>query len=331
MALTNPLFPIGAASINPSEKALIDEFNYYKAANPDKATTLEDYRMMKNLKGDVNINLNSASTTIPIPDIKNNIINSTTDTTLADAAASTPDELAKIYQADMDSIAAQKKYLIANAIGQGILNMSNLSQANAKAPNAVGIGAIPNVEYPNVSNPMLAELQAAEGRYRSGVARLAAEKGLSPEARIGAEANVLSSDLTQRANINKLQNESDIAEITANSAINAKNLENQYAARIANTTRQDAIAANRSALFSQGLSNIGVVGTAVGKNLAALEQQKNNLATTNYYLKKMDETKGTAEYSTWVEAYLLHQNPAQAVNIATNNPAKNTEQVKYNG
>ena len=50
---------------------------------------------------------------------------------------------------------------------------------------------------------MTADMNRALGTYRSGISRYSAEKGLSPDVRIGAEGEALSKELEQRAKMTK--------------------------------------------------------------------------------------------------------------------------------
>ena len=74
---------------------------------------------------------------------------------------------------------------------------------------------------------MTADMNRSLGTYRSGISRYSAEKGLSPDVRIGAEGEALSKELEQRAKISALQNENQIAQTTANAAINEANIRSE--------------------------------------------------------------------------------------------------------
>jgi hypothetical protein len=269
-------------------KDLLAEYEAYKIANPNTATSYQDYVLMKEASGGLNTTL--TNDVKPTVDVNADYTANNTSTTNADAngdgvvTKEEEDYLSTLLASDLATVEANKKYLIGNAIGQSVLNMSNLSNAFADKPTSVGIGAIPNVQYPNVRDAQLAELQQTIGKYRSGISSLAGQKGLSPDTKIGAEANVLAAELAGRAKIAEAQNTNDIAETTANATINQSNIENQYASKIAAQTRNDEIEAQRSLLVQQGLTNVGKIGAGLAEGNIALGNQKNQLGATNYYM-----------------------------------------------
>ena len=244
------------------------------------------------------------------------------------ATATTDGFLAKTYQADLANLAQSKNYLIGNTIGQGLLNMTNLSQAFKDMPSGIGIGNIPRVQYPNITAPMTAELNQALGTYRSGIGRIAGEKGLSPDVRIGAEANALNSELTQRGKIAEAQNASDIAQTTANSVIDEANIANQYKAAEANQTRNDLVEANRSALFSQGLTNAGKIGAGLVEGMIGLNNEKTKLGVTNYYMQQMNKAATAEERNKYYQLYLTSLSREQSKNVIIPNPAANSDFTK---
>ena len=197
---------------------------------------------------------------------------------------------------DKEAIEANKKFLIGSAIGKSILNLSNLANAFAKRPQFIGAAAIPNVEYPDVTGSMTADMNRSLGTYRSGISRYSAEKGLSPDVRIGAEGEALSKELEQRAKISALQNENQIAQTTANAQINEANIKNQYECKIADQERMDAINKGRSLLYQQGLTNIGKIGTELGTGL--IEQRNRMLDTEalNKYITLYQDAVATGKY-----------------------------------
>lgn len=304
------VFQLGTPSINPTHNNLKAEYDLWVKSNPANVnTTLRDYALMK-----------SASTGASIPSgtgVYSGIQGGTTPETNIGT---------DIYNRDLKNLEMNKKYLIDNAIGQAVLNTANLSNAFAQRPNMVGIGNIPNVQYPNVTAPMISDLNASLGKYRSGIGRYAAEKGLSPDVRIGAEANLLNSEIAGRGKISEAQNTQDIANITANSAINQANIEKQYAAKIADTARMDQSTAIRSGLFSQGLTNLGKIGTDVTKGLSTINNQKNTLGAVNYYVQQYQKAKAAGQDTTLIDNLfkgLGYKDTEQF--ILTNNLLTNTD------
>ena len=206
--------------------------------------------------------------------------------------------------------------------------MSNLANAFAKRPQFIGAAAIPNVEYPDVTGSMTADMNRALGTYRSGISRYSAEKGLSPDVRIGAEGEALSKELEQRAKISALQNENQIAQTTANAAINEANIKNQYESKIADQERMDAINKGRSLLYQQGLTNIGKIGTELGTGL--IEQRNRMLDTEalNKYITLYQYEVATGKYKGGFydfmkENFGLDLNKTE--NITTNIPLTTTQ------
>ena len=292
------------------------QYDAWKKANPNINLAFGDW---KNQMGGNNNSENASFNINPLTGTKNNVVAtngsvSVSPNNVSDVGA---DKLNEFYNNDLDIVNQNKKYLIGNAIGQSALNLTNLSQAWAKRPNMVGIGSIPSVEYPNVTGAELAGLNASEGRYRSGVARLAEEKGLSPAVRIGAEANVLSSDIEGRNKIAQEQNTNKIGEINANTGIAEANINNQYAAKSADTQRNDTIEGNRSAIFSQGLNNVARIGSGLAEGMIEQNNQKNSLEVANYYLQQYHAATTEAEKNNWLAMYINIMS-GKSKNVATN-------------
>lgn len=292
--------------------ALLSEWRAYNANNPNKTMTFQDYSMMKKAGG-INTTIGTTTPTVNIPSApnlgtssksNNNVTNN--NVTNNNVIPQTDSELAleSAYAKDMENIANTRKFLVGNAISNTLLNMTNLSQAFKQRPNAIGVQNIPNIEYPNLTSPMLADLSSSVGKYRSGVARMAGEKGLSPAERINAEANILDTELAQKAKIAELQNAQNVTQANANSDIASKNIENQYAAKIKDAARMDEINANRSALFTQGLTNLGKIGTSLGQNLLTSQQQEANLGSMNAYMKMWQDAVAKNETQLDFETYL---------------------------
>ena len=249
---------------------LLTEWKQYNTLNPDKPLDFNSFHMIKTASPNLSIGSNanplnselSDGLNITLPKVVATTNNAGTGTGIVTTV--TPDIssiVADIYSKDKEAIEANKKFLIGSAIGKSILNVSNLANAFAKRPQFIGAAAIPNVEYPDVTGSMTADMNRALGTYRSGISRYSAEKGLSPDVRIGAEGEALSKELEQRAKISALQNENQIAQTTANAQINEANIKNQYESKIADQERMDAINKGRSLLYQQGLTNIGKIGT----------------------------------------------------------------------
>ena len=282
---------------------LLTEWKQYNILNPDKPLDFNSFHMIKaaspNLSIGSNINpLNSELSdglNITLP----KVVATTNNTVAGKTTTTTPDIssiIADIYSKDKEAIEANKKFLIGSAIGKSILNISNLSNAFAKRPQFIGAAAIPNVEYPDVTGSMTADMNRSLGTYRSGISRYSAEKGLSPDVRIGAEGEALSKELEQRAKISALQNENQIAQTTANAQINEANIKNQYESKIADQERMDAINKGRSLLYQQGLTNIGKIGTELGTGL--IEQRNRMLDTEalNKYITLYQYEVSTGKY-----------------------------------
>ena len=203
-----------------------------------------------------------------------------------------------------------------------------MANAFAKRPQFIGAAAIPNVEYPDVTGSMTADMNRSLGTYRSGISRYSAEKGLSPDVRIGAEGEALSKELEQRAKISALQNENQIAQTTANAQINEANIKNQYESKIADQERMDAINKGRSLLYQQGLTNIGKIGTELGTGL--IEQRNRMLDTEalNKYITLYQDAVATGKYKGGFYDFMKEnfgQDLTKTENITTNIPLTTTQ------
>ena len=316
---------------------LLTEWKQYNTLNPDKPLDFNSFHMIKaaspNLSIGSNVNpLNSELSdglNITLPKVvatTNNTVAGTGKTT-----TTTPDIssiVADIYSKDKEAIEANKKFLIGSAIGKSILNVSNLANAFAKRPQFIGAAAIPNVEYPDVTGSMTADMNRSLGTYRSGISRYSAEKGLSPDVRIGAEGEALSKELEQRAKISALQNENQIAQTTANAQINEANIKNQYESKIADQERMDKINKGRSLLYQQGLTNIGKIGTELGTGL--IEQRNRMLDTEalNKYIKLYQYEVSTGKYKGGFYDFMKEkfgQDITKTENITTNIPLTTTQ------
>lgn len=316
---------------------LLTEWKQYNTLNPDKPLDFNSFHMIKaaspNLSIGSNVNpLNSELSdglNITLPKVvatTNNTVAGTGKTT-----TTTPDIssiVADIYSKDKEAIEANKKFLIGSAIGKSILNISNLANAFAKRPQFIGAAAIPNVEYPDVTGSMTADMNRSLGTYRSGISRYSAEKGLSPDVRIGAEGEALSKELEQRAKISALQNENQIAQTTANAQINEANIKNQYESKIADQERMDKINKGRSLLYQQGLTNIGKIGTELGTGL--IEQRNRMLDTEalNKYIKLYQYEVSTGKYKGGFYDFMKEkfgQDITKTENITTNIPLTTTQ------
>ncbi len=310
---------------------LLTEWKQYNTLNPDKQLDFNSYRMIKSASPNLSIGSNANPLNSELSDGLNITLPKVVATTNNAVTTTTPDIssiIADIYSKDKEAIEANKKFLIGSAIGKSILNMSNLANAFAKRPQFIGAAAIPNVEYPDVTGSMTADMNRALGTYRSGISRYSAEKGLSPDVRIGAEGEALSKELEQRAKISALQNENQIAQTTANAAINEANIKNQYESKIADQERMDAINKGRSLLYQQGLTNIGKIGTELGTGL--IEQRNRMLDTEalNKYLTLYQDAVATGKYKGGFYDY-MKQNFGidfnKTENITTNIPLTTTQ------
>ena len=175
---------------------------------------------------------------------------------------------------------------------------------------------------------MTADMNRSLGTYRSGISRYSAEKGLSPDVRIGAEGEALSKELEQRAKISALQNENQIAQTTANAQINEANIKNQYESKIADQERMDKINKGRSLLYQQGLTNIGKIGTELGTGL--IEQRNRMLDTEalNKYIKLYQYEVSTGKYKGGFYDFMKEkfgQDITKTENITTNIPLTTTQ------
>ena len=320
---------------------LLTEWKQYNTLNPDKPLDFNSYRMIKSASPNLSIGSNAnplnselsdgLNITLPKVVATTNNAGTGTRTGTVSVTTATPDIssiIADIYSKDKEAIEANKKFLIGSAIGKSILNMSNLANAFAKRPQFIGAAAIPNVEYPDVTGSMTADMNRALGTYRSGISRYSAEKGLSPDVRIGAEGEALSKELEQRAKISALQNENQIAQTTANAQINEANIKNQYESKIADQERMDAINKGRSLLYQQGLTNIGKIGTELGTGL--IEQRNRMLDTEalNKYITLYQYEVATGKYKGGFydfmkENFGLDLNKTE--NITTNIPLTTTQ------
>lgn len=314
---------------------LLTEWKQYNILNPDKPLDFNSFHMIKaaspNLSIGSNINpLNSELSdglNITLP----KVVATTNNTVAGKTTTTTPDIssiVADIYSKDKEAIEANKKFLIGSAIGKSILNISNLANAFAKRPQFIGAAAIPNVEYPDVTGSMTADMNRSLGTYRSGISRYSAEKGLSPDVRIGAEGEALSKELEQRAKISALQNENQIAQTTANAQINEANIKNQYESKIADQERMDAINKGRSLLYQQGLTNIGKIGTELGTGL--IEQRNRMLDTEalNKYITLYQDSVATGKYKGGFYDFMKENfglDLTKTENITTNIPLTTTQ------
>ena len=314
---------------------LLTEWKQYNILNPDKPLDFNSFHMIKaaspNLSIGSNINpLNSELSdglNITLP----KVVATTNNTVAGKTTTTTPDIssiIADIYSKDKEAIEANKKFLIGSAIGKSILNISNLANAFAKRPQFIGAAAIPNVEYPDVTGSMTADMNRSLGTYRSGISRYSAEKGLSPDVRIGAEGEALSKELEQRAKISALQNENQIAQTTANAQINEANIKNQYESKIADQERMDAINKGRSLLYQQGLTNIGKIGTELGTGL--IEQRNRMLDTEalNKYITLYQYEVATGKYKGGFYDFMKENfglDLTKTENITTNIPLTTTQ------
>ena len=316
---------------------LLTEWKQYNTLNPDKPLDFNSFHMIKAASPNLSIGSNanplnselSDGLNITLPKVvatTNNAVTVTGKTT-----TTTPDIssiVADIYSKDKEAIEANKKFLIGSAIGKSILNISNLANAFAKRPQFIGAAAIPNVEYPDVTGSMTADMNRSLGTYRSGISRYSAEKGLSPDVRIGAEGEALSKELEQRAKISALQNENQIAQTTANAAINEANIKNQYESKIADQERMDAINKGRSLLYQQGLTNIGKIGTELGTGL--IEQRNRMLDTEalNKYITLYQYEVATGKYKGGFYDFMKEKfgrDLTKTENITTNIPLTTTQ------
>ena len=316
---------------------LLTEWKQYNTLNPDKPLDFNSYRMIKSASPNLSIGSNanplnselSDGLNITLPKVVATTNNAGTGT--GSVTTVTPDIssiVADIYSKDKEAIEANKKFLIGSAIGKSILNMSNLANAFAKRPQFIGAAAIPNVEYPDVTGSMTADMNRALGTYRSGISRYSAEKGLSPDVRIGAEGEALSKELEQRAKISALQNENQIAQTTANAQINEANIKNQYESKIADQERMDAINKGRSLLYQQGLTNIGKIGTELGTGL--IEQRNRMLDTEalNKYITLYQYEVSTGKYKGGFYDFMKEKfgrDLTKTENITTNIPLTTTQ------
>lgn len=326
---------------------LLTEWKQYNTLNPDKPLDFNSFHMIKAASPNLSIGSNanplnselSDGLNITLPKVVATTNNAGTGTAeggntgagAGQTTTTTPDIssiVADIYSKDKEAIEANKKFLIGSAIGKSILNVSNLANAFAKRPQFIGAAAIPNVEYPDVTGSMTADMNRALGTYRSGISRYSAEKGLSPDVRIGAEGEALSKELEQRAKISALQNENQIAQTTANAAINEANIKNQYESKIADQARMDEINKGRSLLYQQGLTNIGKIGTELGTGL--IEQRNRMLDTEalNKYITLYQDAVSTGKYKGGFYDY-MKQNFGidfnKTENITTNIPLTTTQ------
>ena len=320
---------------------LLTEWKQYNTLNPDKPLDFNSYRMIKSASPNLSIGSNAnplnselsdgLNITLPKVVATTNNAGTGTGTGTGSVTTVTPDIssiIADIYSKDKEAIEANKKFLIGSAIGKSILNMSNLANAFAKRPQFIGAAAIPNVEYPDVTGSMTADMNRSLGTYRSGISRYSAEKGLSPDVRIGAEGEALSKELEQRAKISALQNENQIAQTTANAQINEANIKNQYESKIADQERMDAINKGRSLLYQQGLTNIGKIGTELGTGL--IEQRNRMLDTEalNKYLTLYQYEVSTGKYKGGFYDYMKQNfgiDLTKTENITTNIPLTTTQ------
>ena len=314
---------------------LLTEWKQYNTLNPDKPLDFNSFHMIKAASPNLSIGSNANPLNSELSDGLNitlpKVVATTNNTVAGKTTTTTPDIssiIADIYSKDKEAIEANKKFLIGSAIGKSILNISNLSNAFAKRPQFIGAAAIPNVEYPDVTGSMTADMNRSLGTYRSGISRYSAEKGLSPDVRIGAEGEALSKELEQRAKISALQNENQIAQTTANAQINEANIKNQYESKIADQERMDAINKGRSLLYQQGLTNIGKIGTELGTGL--IEQRNRMLDTEalNKYIKLYQYEVSTGKYKGGFYDFMKEkfgQDITKTENITTNIPLTTTQ------
>ena len=320
---------------------LLTEWKQYNTLNPDKQLDFNSYRMIKSASPNLSIGSNAnplnselsdgLNITLPKVVATTNNAGTGTGTGTGSVTTVTPDIssiVADIYSKDKEAIEANKKFLIGSAIGKSILNLSNLANAFAKRPQFIGAAAIPNVEYPDVTGSMTADMNRSLGTYRSGISRYSAEKGLSPDVRIGAEGEALSKELEQRAKISALQNENQIAQTTANAQINEANIKNQYESKIADQERMDKINKGRSLLYQQGLTNIGKIGTELGTGL--IEQRNRMLDTEalNKYITLYQYEVATGKYKGGFYDFMKEkfgQDLTKTENITTNIPLTTTQ------
>lgn len=307
---------------------LLTEWKQYNILNPDKPLDFNSFHMIKAASPNLSIGSNVNPLNSELSDGLNitlpKVVATTNTTTTPDISSI----IADIYSKDKEAIEANKKFLIGSAIGKSILNVSNLANAFAKRPQFIGAAAIPNVEYPDVTGSMTADMNRALGTYRSGISRYSAEKGLSPDVRIGAEGEALSKELEQRAKISALQNENQIAQTTANAQINEANIKNQYESKIADQERMDAINKGRSLLYQQGLTNIGKIGTELGTGL--IEQRNRMLDTEalNKYITLYQYEVSTGKYKGGFYDFMKEkfgQDITKTENITTNIPLTTTQ------
>ena len=323
---------------------LLTEWKQYNTLNPDKPLDFNSFHMIKAASPNLSIGSNANPLNSELSDGLNITLPKVVATTNNAGTASgkvvpktgtvtttTPDIssiVADIYSKDKEAIEANKKFLIGSAIGKSILNVSNLANAFAKRPQFIGAAAIPNVEYPDVTGSMTADMNRSLGTYRSGISRYSAEKGLSPDVRIGAEGEALSKELEQRAKISALQNENQIAQTTANAQINEANIKNQYESKIADQARMDEINKGRSLLYQQGLTNIGKIGTELGTGL--IEQRNRMLDTEalNKYITLYQNAVSTGKYKGGFYDYMKQyfgRDLTKTENITTNIPLTTTQ------
>ena len=314
---------------------LLTEWKQYNTLNPDKPLDFNSFHMIKAASPNLSIGSNANPLNSELSDGLNitlpKVVATTNNTVAGKTTTTTPDIssiVADIYSKDKEAIEANKKFLIGSAIGKSILNVSNLANAFAKRPQFIGAAAIPNVEYPDVTGSMTADMNRALGTYRSGISRYSAEKGLSPDVRIGAEGEALSKELEQRAKISALQNENQIAQTTANAAINEANIKNQYESKIADQERMDAINKGRSLLYQQGLTNIGKIGTELGTGL--IEQRNRMLDTEalNKYITLYQNAVSTGKYKGGFYDFMKEKfgrDLTKTENITTNIPLTTTQ------
>ena len=312
---------------------LLTEWKQYNTLNPDKPLDFNSFHMIKAASPNLSIGSNANPLNSELSDGLNITLPKVVATTnkTGKTTTTTPDIssiVADIYSKDKEAIEANKKFLIGSAIGKSILNISNLANAFAKRPQFIGAAAIPNVEYPDVTGSMTADMNRSLGTYRSGISRYSAEKGLSPDVRIGAEGEALSKELEQRAKISALQNENQIAQTTANAQINEANIKNQYESKIADQERMDAINKGRSLLYQQGLTNIGKIGTELGTGL--IEQRNRMLDTEalNKYITLYQYEVATGKYKGGFYDFMKEKfgrDLTKTENITTNIPLTTTQ------
>ena len=324
---------------------LLTEWKQYNTLNPDKPLDFNSFHMIKAASPNLSIGSNANPLNSELSDVLNITLPKVAATTnnagtgtgkggntgSGSVTTVTPDIssiVADIYSKDKEAIEANKKFLIGSAIGKSILNLSNLANAFAKRPQFIGAAAIPNVEYPDVTGSMTADMNRSLGTYRSGISRYSAEKGLSPDVRIGAEGEALSKELEQRAKISALQNENQIAQTTANAQINEANIKNQYESKIADQERMDAINKGRSLLYQQGLTNIGKIGTELGTGL--IEQRNRMLDTEalNKYITLYQYEVATGKYKGGFYDFMKEKfgrDLTKTENITTNIPLTTTQ------